>query len=153
MGRPKTNVARLLAENVMPIPECGCMIWMGSQVHDYGQLSHNFRTVRAHKASYELANGPVPKGLQVLHKCDVRLCVNPEHLYAGTHNDNMRDRQSRDRQAKGERCKKTLRAESVLSIRERHRVDGVSYTQMAKEYGVSDTTIHAIINRRTWKHI
>ena len=85
-------------DNVMPEPNSGCWLWMGSQAaHGYGMLSVNGKPCRAHRVSWEMYNGPIPDGLHILHKCDNPPCVNPSHLYAGTHKDNMRDRSERRR--------------------------------------------------------
>jgi hypothetical protein len=71
----------------------GCWLWTGARFKTgYGGLrADNGRTVRAHRFSYELRRGPIPPGLDVMHACDVRLCVNPAHLSIGTRLDNMRD--------------------------------------------------------------
>jgi len=73
----------------------GCWIWQGTKMlNGYGRFG---RTVYAHRASWEFENGPIPKGLQVNHHCDERMCVRPDHLYAGTHRDNMDDMMARRR--------------------------------------------------------
>ena len=71
------------------VTESGCRIWTGSiKGNGYGQMRDK-RYV--HRATWELVNGPIPNGLQVCHKCDVRLCCNDAHLFLGTQLDNMRD--------------------------------------------------------------
>lgn len=84
--------------------ESGCHLWTGAQnVWGYGRHKVKGVTYSAHRTAWELANGPIPAGLFVLHHCDNRGCVNPAHLYVGTQRDNMRDVSVRnpDRTPKG----------------------------------------------------
>lgn len=75
------------------IDSSGCWIWAGSKKggSGYGRVSHEGRYIGAHRGSYMAYVGEIPEGLLVLHKCDVKLCVNPSHLFVGTHSDNMQD--------------------------------------------------------------
>ena len=76
----------------MPVTETGCWLWTGQcSPVGYGQIKDHYKTRHAHRVSYELAYGLIPDGLFICHKCDVRCCVNPKHLYAGTAKDNRRD--------------------------------------------------------------
>lgn len=79
-----------LDQNVIEL-ETGCRIWQGSKVGaGYGVVSTGNRRVYVHRLAYELANGPIPEGLEIDHLCAVKDCVNPEHLEAVTHAENMR---------------------------------------------------------------
>lgn len=81
-----------------PIPECGCWLWLGVETdRGYGQLCVRGKMVYAHRLSYELFREPIPRGLFVLHKCDTRSCVNPDHLFLGTAKSNQCDMARKDR--------------------------------------------------------
>ena len=89
---------RVIAELSIPVPGPGCWIWLGScDERGYGYLRFNGRNQRAHRASYETVNGPIPSGLSICHKCDTPSCVNPDHLFAGTQRDNLRDASAKKR--------------------------------------------------------
>ena len=76
---------------VMPEPNSGCWLWNGEAPDGRGRLRVNGRNVRAYRFAYELLVGPIPDNTMVCHRCNIPLCVNPDHLYAGTHADNARD--------------------------------------------------------------
>lgn len=79
----------------IPVTESGCWLWTASLRHGtgYGQMHYlrNFKPELAHRISWMLHRGPIPPEMYVLHQCDVRCCVNPEHLYIGTPQDNIDD--------------------------------------------------------------
>ena len=88
------------------VSESGCWIWTaGLKVNNKYEQRPGFQIgkffVAAHRVSWELHNGPIPEGMHVLHRCDVSLCVNPDHLYLGTHQDNMCDKKTRGRARNG----------------------------------------------------
>ena len=78
--------------HVEKVPEAGCWIWMQTLLHNgYGRSCHAGKRILAHRLSYTLYKGHIPNGACILHRCDIRCCVNPEHLYLGNHSDNIRD--------------------------------------------------------------
>lgn len=78
-----------------------CTLWTGLKRHKYGCF-HAPHMVSAHRYAWELAHGPIPDGLCVLHRCDTPACVNPAHLFLGTHADNVADKVAKGRQARGD---------------------------------------------------
>jgi hypothetical protein len=94
--------------------------------------------------------------MHVLHHCDNRLCCNPDHLYLGTDADNVRDREVRRRgnHAKGSRVNTAKLTEiDVLTIRALHHWSGFTKAAIAREYGVSDVNVTAIVRGETWRHV
>ena len=113
----------------------------------YGLLGYKGKTTRAHKLAYELTYGKVPDGLHVLHKCDTPSCVNPDHLYLGDNNDNVRDKVAKGRSLSKERNPSAkLTSEQVECI----KLDTRSQRKIAKEYGVAQATVYNIKRGRTW---
>jgi hypothetical protein len=123
----------------------GCWLWQGAiKSNGYGHLRIDGRTVGAHRVAYELHVGPVPEGMRVLHSCDVRRCVNPDHLHIGTAADNSREMVERGRYRGPSRLDSDARSEI------RHRADaGESHRAIAASYGVSPSTISNVVRGRT----
>ena len=136
----------------------GCWIWTGAEKgKGYGYFWHNNKGNKAHRVSYELYVGGIPDGLFVCHKCDVRKCVNPDHLFLGTHQDNMADMQSKkpplppptpmEEMYKGQ---KKLTINDVLKIKDLLIEGSTPFTQIAKMYGISRRAIYDIRKGHTW---
>lgn len=116
----------------------------------YGQISVGLRPQYVHRISYELASGPVESGLQVLHRCDNRCCVNPEHLFVGTLQDNMDDMTSKLRQAHGPKCfHAKLKTEDVHAIRASTELQA----DLAERYGVTQGQISVIKAEKVWRYV
>lgn len=138
--------------------EKGCWLWTGRKNRGYGQLDINKgrKMVYAHRVSYALAHGGVMPTLDVLHKCDNPPCVNPAHLYAGTHMDNMRDMHAKKRRtpARGEaHGMAKLTGAQVVEIRQKYATGEFTQTGLGDMYGISHAQVFDIVNRNVWKHI
>lgn len=145
----------------------GCWLWNRSHASSgYGDFRMNGKHYLAHRASYEAFIGPIPVGMWVLHKCDVRSCVNPEHLFLGTNQDNIADSVRKGRR-KGitrkrpsgliyawttenkkqwiERKRKIKEEDRKLILRE-YLLGAETHRSLAKKYGVSSALIHRIVH-------
>jgi hypothetical protein len=135
-----------------------CWPWTGGILKPFGYGAFRprygvHRKNRAHRFSYELAYGPIPDALCVLHHCDNPPCCNPAHLFLGTRGDNAADRASKHRTACGERNHFTkLTTQQVLDIRERY-AHGETRRTLGAIYGVTPDNIRAIVLRLSWKHV
>lgn len=138
-----------------PEPNTGCWLWMACcKDNGYGQVTDDEGRRRgAHVVSYEVFAGPVPDGMCVCHKCDVRACVNPAHLFLGTKGDNNRDAMQKGRNSRGEhRYNAKLSADDVRAIRA-GATRGERDADLAKEFDVHRRAIWQIKAGRTWRHV
>jgi len=127
-----------------------CWEWQASRLPDgYGSIGRNGRVYRTHRVAWELTYGSIPDGLWVLHHCDNPSCCNPSHLFLGTPTDNMRDcaRKGRTVCHRGEehwKCR--LSDVQVAEIRRLYAAGGVSYSVLAKRFGVAKTYIGELVH-------
>jgi len=122
-----------------------CWEWQGIYVDGYGVTQINRKRIYSHRYSYQLYYGEIPKGRQVNHTCHNRKCVNPFHLYAGTQQDNINDRNNANRQFR------KLEISQVVKIRENK--DNLSQRELGKIFGVTHRTIGCIKRNETWRLI
>lgn len=140
-------------------PDLGpCWLWTGKpETPGYGVIyagGRNSKATKAHRFSWELVNGPIPEGQKVCHRCDVRMCVRPTHLFLGTAQENTADMVHKGRQARGERAGLArLRADDVRAIRRLHATGKVSQTALATGFDISTGAVRAILTGRSWKHL
>jgi len=149
--RRRATVNSLL-DNTMPVPETGCLIWMGAVSSGYGVLSVEGKTRKAHRVSYEQNISEIPEGMCVCHKCDTPLCVNPTHLFVGTTSDNIADM---DKKGRRHVLRGTSASNAQLTdadVRDIRR-SSKTYNELAALYGVSNGCINHIKNNRTWRHV
>jgi hypothetical protein len=158
-----------------------CWLWLGAKNQGYGVLSLRGKFIYAHRFSYEIQRGIIPEGLYVLHHCDVRACIRPDHLFLGTHLDNLRDmvakkrhmsharlealprgedhwsRKYPERRARGERQGAArLTEKKVREILQRFQAANGQHgilTRLAREFGMSRYAITCIVTRKSWTHV
>lgn len=123
----------------------GCWEYSAAVTHNgYGRIKHNGKTIRAHRASWLVHFGPIPDGLNVLHKCDNPPCINPDHLFLGTTQENMDDKV-----AKG-RTVSHLTKEDVLEVRNLYASGNMTQKEIGILFGVQPACISRIVNRIRW---
>jgi hypothetical protein len=133
-----------------------CWLWTGAdRGNGYGCLKVGRKIVSAHCLSFALHFGPIPAGNVVCHKCDVRACVRPDHLFAGTYLDNVQDMDAKGRRVcrRGEghpRC--VLTSDVVLQARSM-KARGISGRKIAAFFGVAYKTIDCAIRGQSWAHL
>lgn len=154
--QPSRPLEERFWEKVDVRDKTACWEWLGSKTSQgYGCIRMERKTEKAHRASWVLHHGAIPEGLHVLHRCDNPSCVNPNHLWLGTNYDNVQDRDQKGRYPwrPGESHPRAKLTEpQVIEIR--RRADGGEGCQaIAKDYGVSRTTVGDIKYRRSWRHI
>ncbi len=137
--------------------ETGCWIWFAAKdAGGYGRFKWNGRIDGAHRVSWEMANGAVPRQMDVLHRCNVKACVNPAHLYLGTQKDNMRDAMRDglwvcpDRSGIRNAAAK-ITPETARAIRLEYAQGDVSQAMLAAKFGMHQTNVSRIVRKANWR--
>lgn len=133
-----------------------CWLWLGgTNGRGYGVMGveRPRRTAYVHRVSYEHFHGPIPDGAEVAHSCDVRNCVNPDHLSLMTHRENEDDKSAKGRVPKGEGQWRAVLAEDGVRDIRRRVASGERRKVLAAEYGVSLASIDLVVTRKRWKHV
>lgn len=152
-----------------------CWIWLGNHDHHgYGLMSIGGRAGRqhpAHRISYTMFVGPIPDGLLVCHTCDVRNCVNPDHLFIGTSRDNTQDMIAKGRNrwsygdqsgartkpwalARGERIASSkLTEDAVREMRRLREVERLTIVELGLRFGVHHAVVSRVLRKLAWAHV
>jgi hypothetical protein len=155
------TIARFWAKVDKSAGPDGCWLWTASKFRNgYGSFSSDHGTVKAHRVAWELANGQIPEGPYrgtwcACHRCDVRACCNPSHMFLGSHAENMADRNAKGRQsgARGRaNSQARLTEELVVEIR-KLRASGVAGVEVSRRLGVSQATVSRTFRGRAWTHV
>lgn len=162
MGTTNEKAERYRARimNSIRIDENGCWRWVKTRARNgYGTFAYGGGSnARAHRVSYMLFVGPIPDNHDVCHRCDVRDCVNPSHLFCGTRSENIQDakakgrlRTTASRIGTAHHCAK-LSDDNVREIKDALAA-GQSKRTLSTLYGVTEPAIRSIATGKTWKHI
>jgi len=147
-------IARFWSKVVRTSDPDGCWLWGDScNAGGYGHFTLRGRWYRAHRVMYELVFGPIPQGKVVCHRCGVRSCVRPSHLFVGSQRDNIRDAVGKGRAARGE-----LNGQAKLTAADVRRIRtmlaaGRRQSDIASLFGVRRTEISRIATGSRWAHI
>jgi len=157
---PKENYPQTVREHIerrtMTVPESGCWLWTGGTNNLlYGHFKVEGKNYYAHRASYELHKGPIPDGYEVCHTCDVPLCVNPDHLFVGTHKDNMSDsaRKGRAKQPKFRSDHTAPRSMLTEDQVRMIRADGRGNAELARATGIPSYVIQMVRVLKTYRDV
>lgn len=159
-GLPTMPIQERLKSMTITNPVSGCWEWKGSKHIGYGKTivgsrkDGTRRSVLAHRLAYEIWNGEIPDGYEVCHKCDNPSCINPAHLFVGTQQDNIDDRERKGRnivKVGEEQARSKLTKKIVKDARWERAYLGTSYQKLADKYGVSKNAMQNAIKGVTWK--
>lgn len=154
------NITEKFLSQIFYSPD-GCWYWTGApDPNGYGRFYNPFypivskRQRPAHRVSYEMHIGKIPRGRLVCHTCDNRLCVNPDHFFIGTHKDNSQDmlKKGRRHDSRGElNPQAKLKTKDVLEIRSLNGIERAD--SLAKRFNISECVIYSLWIRAGWQHI
>lgn len=152
--KPRDPIATVLT-NFIPEPNSGCFLWCGPvDSYGYGILVTPSRKWKAHRLSLMLHHSLPAPGMEACHSCDVPACINPGHLFWGSHAQNMADARAKGRNRNVPRLgvdhhKAKITEADVLAIRASREAS----TATARQYGLDPSTIRDIRRRKIWKHV
>jgi len=150
MGRPVVSSENKISKYASPEAITGCILWSGPVSNGYPRISLFNKEYRVSRYVYKKIHGNFDENLNVCHTCDNPLCINPDHLFFGTHTENQQDKFKKNRQAKGvtHGCSK-LNDEQAATA----KFTSIKPTVLAKEFNCSATIIRQIRQGKYWKHL
>ncbi len=149
------DLIRYLIAVKMPKDD-SCLEWTGPLSQSgYGTFRSNGQPAATHRAAYELANGPIPEGLLICHKCDNPPCFRPDHLFVGTNADNAADRVAKGREPRGsERPNAVLDEAKVRWARAQYMAGTMTLPDIATALNINYYTVQSAVSRRKcWNHV
>ena len=133
-----------------------CWNWIGGRFQRYGRFFVYPKDRLAHVVSFCLHSGPVPEGKEICHTCDNGFCVNPNHLFAGTHKENMEDcaKKGRNHVARGlQNHNSKMTPEQVAEMRSLYETGKMGTPRLGKMFGISQAAAYNIVTRKVWNHV
>lgn len=153
-GLPLATPLERISALSIPEPTSGCVIWLGYlNPRGYGVFRMARATKLAHRVAWELRHGPITDGRLVCHRCDVRCCVNVDHLFLGTAAQNTADMMSKGRMPTGERSARAILSDSEVCRVDRLLREGVAQKDIAAALGVSNMAISDIARGVNWSSL
>lgn len=131
----------------------GCWPWRGKSNGLHAEAWRRGKRILAHRAAWEIANGAIPKGMFVCHKCDNPPCVRPDHLFLGTPQDNNKDMATKNRSSHGSRNGQSKLTEQDVAALKTDYADGIKQRLIAEKYGVSRATVQRIVYGKGWVRV
>lgn len=155
MGAPHGTPFERVMRRTLPEPNTGCVLFEGFvNPQGYGNVKVRGVAKLTHRVTWEEVNGPIPEGAYVLHSCDTPACVNPDHLFLGNQDDNMKDAAGKGRVRKGEEHHNAkLTSDKVLKIVSLRRDKGATYKELSERFGVDYSHVWNICNGNAWNHV
>jgi len=145
---------KFLLDRAIPEPNSGCWLWTECTTKTgYGSVGFSGRAQLAHRLAYKWAHGAIARGSVVRHICDVRCCVNPEHLTLGSQAENVADCVARGRQAKGTDIPHAKMDPDKVRVFRALIASGVGIREAGRRFGISSGTACQIAAGRRWKHV
>lgn len=133
------------------ITESGCWIWIGATTSKgYGMVRRCGVEIKAHRYSWEIHKGAIENGLFVLHRCDVKCCVNPNHLFLGTNADNIKDAANKGKMSRKKERNNILTQNLADEMRELNGTGLYTQVVLAAKFKVGQSTVSRTLTRRSW---